>query len=77
VLRIDNGSESDDCQVTPSRGRLSLEAMGRGDAVDSQVSEWLTVIEVCTYLKVSRRTVYRWMENGEVPYFHDCSWWWI
>jgi len=44
-------------------------AMGRGDVVDSQVSEWLTIAEACEYLKVSRRTAYRWMENGEVPYF--------
>jgi len=36
--------------------------------VDSQVNEWLTISEVCEYLKVSRRTLYRWMENGEVPY---------
>ena len=43
--------------------------MGRGDVVESQVSEWLTIAEACEYLKVSRRTAYRWMEDGEVPYF--------
>lgn len=42
---------------------------GEDGAVDSQVSEWLTIAEVCEYLKVSRRTVYRWMENDELPYF--------
>ena len=36
--------------------------------MDSQVSEWLTIKETCDLLKVSRRRVYRWMENGEVPY---------
>ncbi len=37
--------------------------------MDSQVSEWLTIKETWALLKISRRTVYRWMENGEVPYF--------
>ena len=37
--------------------------------MDTQVNEGLTIAEVCAYLKVSRRTAYRWMENGEVPYF--------
>ena len=36
--------------------------------MDSQVNEWLTIAEACECLKVSGRTVYRWMENGEVPY---------
>ena len=58
-----------ECQTASVRGRLSLVAMRRGDVVDSQVSEWLTIKETCDLLKVSRRRVYRWMENGEVPYF--------
>ncbi len=37
--------------------------------MDTQVSEWLTIAEACEYLKVSRRTLYRWMGAGEVPYF--------
>jgi len=37
--------------------------------VDRQVTEWMSINQTCKYLKVSRRTLYRWMENGEVPYF--------
>lgn len=37
--------------------------------MDSQVSEWLTIKETWALLKISRRTVYRWMENSELPYF--------
>jgi len=37
--------------------------------VDSQVSEWLTIAEVCEYLKVSKRTLYRWMDAGDLPYY--------
>ena len=37
--------------------------------MDSQVSEWLTIKETWALLKISRRTVYRWMDNSELPYF--------
>jgi len=42
---------------------------GRVDEVDVLVDEWMTIDEAASYLKVSRRTLYRWMDNGEVPYF--------
>lgn len=51
------------------QGRLFLEALVRSEAVDSQAGEWLTIAEACRYLKVSRRTLYRYMDNGELPYF--------
>ena len=37
--------------------------------MDSQVSEWLTIIEACAYLKISRRTAYRWMDAGDLLYY--------
>ena len=37
--------------------------------MDSQVRDWLTIAEACEYLKISRRTAYRWMANRELPYF--------
>ena len=27
------------------------------------------IAEVCEYLRVSRRTVYRWMDAGDLPYY--------
>jgi len=37
--------------------------------VNRQVSEWFTIAEACEYLKVSRRTLYRWMDADQVPYY--------
>ncbi len=56
------------CKQRPLWSRLREEDTG-GDEVDVLVDEWMTVDEAASYLKVSRRTLYRWMENGEVPYF--------
>jgi len=36
---------------------------------DGTVIEWLTIEEVCVYLKVNRRTLYRLMETGKLPYY--------
>jgi len=33
------------------------------------MSEWLTTKEAAAYLKVTRRTLYRWMEEGRLPFF--------
>jgi len=33
------------------------------------MSEWLTSKEAAAYLKVTRRTLYRWMEEGRLPFF--------
>ena len=46
-----------------------VSAMRRGDVVDSQVSEWLTISEACEFFKVSKRTLYRWMVDDQVPYY--------
>lgn len=36
--------------------------------VENQIpTEWLTVEEAARYLKVSRRTIYRWSEVGKLP----------
>lgn len=29
----------------------------------------VTVKEACAFFKVSRLTIYKWMRNGEIPYF--------
>ena len=34
------------------------------------MTEWLTIEEACGYLKVNRRTLYRLMESGKLPYYH-------
>jgi excisionase family DNA binding protein len=34
-----------------------------------EVPEWLTVTQACSYLKVSRRTLYRWCDEGKLPYY--------
>ncbi|MHB8613556.1 MAG: helix-turn-helix domain-containing protein [Candidatus Dormibacteraceae bacterium] len=35
----------------------------------TEVPEWLTVDEACAYLKVSRRSLYRWCDRGRLPYY--------
>ena len=35
--------------------------------MDTLVSEWFTIDEASGYL--SKRTLYRWMDSGELPYF--------
>jgi len=38
--------------------------------VENQIpTEWLTVEEAARYLKVSRRTIYRWSEVGRLPVY--------
>jgi excisionase family DNA binding protein len=32
------------------------------------MDEWLTTKQACEYLKVHRRTLYRMMEDGRLPY---------
>ncbi len=32
-------------------------------------SEWLTIIEACQFLNVSKRTLYTYMESGHLPYY--------
>ncbi len=32
-----------------------------------QTDELLTIVEVATYLKVSRRTAWRWCQSGRLP----------
>jgi excisionase family DNA binding protein len=32
------------------------------------MDEWLTTKEACKYLKIHRRTLYRMMEGGRLPY---------
>lgn len=34
-----------------------------------EVPDWLTVTEACAYLKVSRRTLYRWCDEGKLPFY--------
>jgi len=33
------------------------------------MTEWLTIDEACAYLKTNRRTLYRLMETGKLPYY--------
>jgi excisionase family DNA binding protein len=33
------------------------------------VIDWLTPEEAATYLRVTRRTLYRWMEQGRLPWY--------
>ena len=33
------------------------------------MTDWLTPEEVATYLRVTRRTLYRWMEQGRLPWY--------
>src|SRR5687768_14826705 len=35
-----------------------------------EVNELLTVEEACRYLKVNRRSLYRYMSDGKLPYFN-------
>lgn len=35
-------------------------------AVTSAATEWLTIAEVCEYLKVTRATLYRWAKDGKL-----------
>ena len=37
--------------------------------MDVLVDEWMTIDEAASYLKVSRRTLYRWMSSRELPFF--------
>ena len=37
--------------------------------MDSQKNEWLTITDACEYLRVSKRTAYRWMDAGNLPYY--------
>lgn len=32
--------------------------------MDVLIDEWMTVDEAASYLKVSRRTLYRWLDTG-------------
>lgn len=34
-----------------------------------EMPEWLTVAEATAYLKVTRRTLYRWCEQGRLRYY--------
>ncbi len=46
----------------------------------------MTSDEVCNYLKISKETLYKWIENGKIPYYritekkrlfnrkHICQW---
>ena len=31
--------------------------------------QWMTVDEACAHLKISTRTLYRYMESGDLPYY--------
>ena len=42
------------------------------NAVRQAVSAVGGVIETCAVLKVTNRTLYRWMEEGEVPFSKPC-----
>ncbi|MDP2947911.1 MAG: helix-turn-helix domain-containing protein [Chloroflexota bacterium] len=33
------------------------------------MTEWMTVKEACAYLKVDRRTLYKYMKLGKLPYY--------
>jgi excisionase family DNA binding protein len=37
------------------------------------MSEWLTTKEAAAYLKVTRRTLYRWMEEGRLRFYELAS----
>jgi excisionase family DNA binding protein len=37
------------------------------------MSEWLTSKEAAAYLKVTRRTLYRWMEEGRLRFYELAS----
>lgn len=39
------------------------------DKNDSRSQEWFTVAEAATYLRVSRQTIYRYMDDGSLNYF--------
>ena len=33
------------------------------------MTEWLTLKEACEYLKLDRRTLYKYMQLGKLPYY--------
>ncbi|OGT38288.1 MAG: excisionase [Gammaproteobacteria bacterium RIFCSPHIGHO2_12_FULL_38_14] len=33
----------------------------------NQVEPWLSVEEIADHLKISKETVYRWLEKGKIP----------
>ena len=47
-------------------GRCATDLEGR---YTIEVPEWLTVAQACSYLKVSRRTLYRWCDEGKLRYY--------
>jgi len=36
---------------------------------EQMMTEWMTVREACVYLKVDRRTLYKYMKLGKLPYY--------
>ena len=48
------------------RGRkMSIASLAENQA--THVDELLTIAEVAAYLKLSRRTAWRWCKNGQLP----------
>lgn len=54
----------------------AVAARRRKGKLDNAVREAVAavggVIEACALLKVSNRTLYRWMEEGEIPFSKPC-----
>ena len=53
--------------VQPTAGREPMTVPARPRQASAERDEWLTVDEVCTELKISRRTFDRWRALGTGP----------
>ena len=54
---IQYAQTSEDMNVVMARKNLSIEVP----------LEWFTVEEAARYLRVSKRTIYKWSSNGKLP----------
>ena len=43
--------------------------MSQKDWQQSDQQEWFTVVEAANFLRVTRQTIYRYMEDGSLPYY--------
>ena len=39
-------------------------------AEQSENTKWMSVAEACAYLSVSKATLYLYMKDGRLPYYH-------
>jgi predicted DNA-binding transcriptional regulator AlpA len=63
---IPNGSKRP-ARARPSASKQRSSAVRRSTSSPLSADEWLTVEEICTELKISRRTFDRWRAQGTGP----------